>query len=208
MKKLFFSILLLCCAFNSYAGLVVYTDRVAWESAVSGDIATENFNSITPFNMVSGINTVGNIGFEIFGTTSLNRIDDGSDSNNIDGSNYYHGHLDFNLGPPTLDILVTPTLAFGADWKSTNSLGGLFLIILDVTFDLSDYLSGDDGFFGVVSDSAFSEIDLETRLGSAEQFGMDNFSYSVATSVPEPASLALMGFGIVGLMLSRKKKTD
>jgi hypothetical protein len=63
------------------------------------------------------------------------------------------------------------------------------------------------GFYGFVSDSAFTSNFLSLTFGAADGFGMDNLVYASAVrEVPEPSTLALLLLGFLGLSYSRVKK--
>lgn len=204
--KCVFTTFLLCSAINAHAVLMVFTDRTTWEASLGTSVTTEDFNGVTPFNMSTGVNSAGLIDIELLGSSGPNRIDDGSGFANIDGSNYYHGALDFFDGgaPSQATILITQIIGFGADWISTTTGGDLSLTILGETVNFDDHLTGSgNGFLGIISTNSFSSIILDTESGAAEQFGMDNFSFAQVT---EPTTLALFGLGLAGLGFARRKK--
>lgn len=57
------------------------------------------------------------------------------------------------------------------------------------------------GFTGINFDS------IEITGATGGNFYMDELHYSSTTSVPEPATLALLGLGLAGIGFSRKKKS-
>lgn len=88
----------------------------------------------------------------------------------------YDFHLDFNLNPGDIHVVVKD----GATtlWDTT---------INDLTFS-----SGEFGFYNYSQQSV--------RYAGFEQTG------GVIIQTPEPASIALMGLGLVGLGFARRKK--
>ena len=182
----------------SYATLTVFSDRASWEAAIGGSDGFENFNGVTPFGMSSGVNGAGLIDIEIIGDPTLNRIDAGSGGADTDGSNYFHGALDFSGVTPSdlITVLINqPVIGFGADWATTITGGELIMTIGSDTVAFTDHFTGlGDGFLGVIATAAFSSVVLDTELGTAEQFGMDNFTFK---TVAEPPPLALMALGMV-----------
>jgi hypothetical protein len=58
-----------------------------------------------------------------------------------------------------------------------------------------------NGFFGFVSDTAFTEVRLGSGFtGNGEQFNADNLEFAVpgqTSTVPEPATLALLASGLL-----------
>ena len=99
--------------------------------------------------------------------------------------------------------------SFGANWDLTPGGAGLGIQINAggtlLAIEIPDTFTGE--FFGFTSDVAFTSIILSTGTqgGVAETYDADNFVYSSA-SVSEPAALALLGLGLVGIGLSRKNK--
>ena len=84
-------------AIPAKADLSFYTDRSDWESAISGDISTETFDSVTPYFLVGGVNSAGLINIELVNLSEVNQwnsINNGSDVEDfltIDGTAFYQG---------------------------------------------------------------------------------------------------------------------
>lgn len=213
-KRHFIVIVIVLIAILSFvtsakAALSFYTDRSAWESAVSGDIVIEDFESATAHFLTEGVNHAGLIDIEMLNLPEVNKwnaIDDGSGLWNIDGTHFYQGacyppypgaativHLPFSVG------------AFGGDFKSTYSSSGLMLEVngLLYEFSVSMLSNGGTGFLGFISTDLFSNVTLftlEDDLYYGESFGLDNVSFAV----PEPTTMVLLGLG--GLMLRKRRK--
>jgi hypothetical protein len=93
------------------------------------------------------------------------------------------GILDSSLGPYGLDVLDTIDPTFG-------------------TYDLTTDVGPISGFSLFNADSGFATTDGNFVLTSDS----GTSTFSALTAVPEPCSLSLIGVGLSGLFLARRKK--
>ncbi|MBU2876460.1 PEP-CTERM sorting domain-containing protein [Aliiglaciecola lipolytica] len=203
------------------AGLISYTDEALWNSAVGSVSGTENFNSFSTDTTFRNA-TVSANNMQITGVPGANgdatNIVDAqsfvfSGGYAIDGTSYLLGDL---TGSQTLRVDFDSSVsAWGATFSGISN-GTLNTVIsaYDSNSNLLGMLNSSSpnnstvGFYGFSFDSnemadylVFQNITLNNDV-----FGMDNVSFVTATSVPEPASMALLGLGLAGIAFSRKKK--
>lgn len=233
MKRLLFTgLLALLLGFPTLANalpVTSYNDRSTFEAAIGGPGTLEDFTSTFHYPISTGIlNSATNLpeislypGDIKPGVTYSTPI--GTDFFfNIDANaGYIGGFLDGAYGgDPNRKLTITfdnPVKGFGFD---TNSLMGN-------NFDIQiNFLSGDPltekynvsglmEFFGFASTSA--DI-LSAVIGGQGNFSfafaLDNFEFGGTatqvpespTQVPEPATILLLGFGLVGIAGVRKFK--
>ena len=204
-KKCTIAIATLGCLFTSSAAnasLAVYTDEGLWTAAVTG-IQTENFEA-SPLGLLA----VGTTDIGLFDIT----IDSNSESDiaivdggSVNGTRQLDGDVD--TAGSVLDFSDFGVVsAFAGDWTSTTT-GDLLTITIDaITVAFSDYLTGvGNGFLGVISTSPFSMVEFGSENPSTvgEFFGLDNVRLA---QVPEPATLSLLGFGLLGLGLAAYRR--
>ena len=185
------------------ADFITYTDRYDWESSFDDLIATEDFDDIpnTGFLPLNTTTTVGLIDVYTFASggdifrVQFGRVD---------------GQVDRGPGstPEGFTIIFPYAIsAFGADFVDACSAGRLTLQFNTTVVALGDDMGGlCTGFFGFTSDELFTSLTFGQELGDCcnEVFQMDNVSF--ATSVPEPDTLALLGIGLAGIGLARRKE--
>jgi hypothetical protein len=64
-----------------------------------------------------------------------------------------------------------------------------------------------NGFLGFLSSAAFNTVRLTSVGSGADNYTLDNMRYKVASqSVPEPASLALLGAGLLGMAVATRRR--
>ena len=201
-------------ASSACAAIVVYTDRVAWETAVLAGpfdhFHDQNFENSPTGGLLTGAsftNFFFPLDVIISGTPGFNAIDDAftadpfSDALSPNGSTYYLGDVGVSaseaptLSFPELEFVVT---GFGADWVIQ---GDLIMEIQGTFIPFSTYLPTGSGFLGIITDQP--ESPLVANLSGSAVFGMDDIR---TANAPIPAAVWLFGSGLIGLIgLARRK---
>jgi hypothetical protein len=202
------------------AGVITtFSNRASFDAAV-GSTTLEDFLPSAHYPINSGVlnqftNEAGiNPGDIQPGVTYSTPVGSGVFFNIDAGGGYTGGMLDSIRSTGTRSLTVTfdaPLAAFGFD---TNQLmGSSFDITINFSSDgpssTSHAVANSLGmeFFGFQSDQ--SDITSAVIQGNSSTFNyiLDNFSFGGIASqgVPEPATLALFGLGLLGLGAARQK---
>jgi hypothetical protein len=193
---------------NAAAVLTIFDDRAAFLAAIGGSAeVSEDFSSFSandPFR-----NLTLDIGLFSLRADGPNHDDhnlvnlSGTDLFNVDETTFAKFFVipDTQLQDGTTATISfdRPVVAFGADFSTLEN--AVFSVNGQT---ISHPSSPDDQFFGFTVDvtEAFSQISIG---GSEDRFGMDNVLFTTIGEVPEPGMLALLGLGLLGLGVARRR---
>jgi hypothetical protein len=190
----------------SAASITTYTNLANWLAVSSGDqlIDFENGSLTNGFGVQFTGLGIGTIDTSItswmnFGTVTAAFINPNS------------------TPTPSIRILLpTPVTAFGLNLFSANPNGmGFTISLLSTPFTLATTNGSPNGtststFFGVTSDTPFSIIDVALLGAPGGTYELvDNVRFGTAQlpadPTPEAATFLLIGSGLIGLMVLRKR---
>ena len=188
--------LVLAHAFAPVAGAQTITFD-GYENDIFGDEFTGNgtstgthsgftfTSSVDHFHFIDCCSVVSN------GTSNLLMDRDGTVTMTQTGGGLFDllGLLAYGYDQPATALTITGF--FGAGGSITNTFAGL-----NASSFTSISLAGYNGLSSVVFDG----------VGGGGQFGLENISVAPSTTVPEPATMTLLGFGLAGVAFARRKR--
>jgi len=180
------------------AGIITYTDRVSFETALGGTQSTETFSQ-SSMNFTT-------YDFGDFDAKLFNQW--GSYLPGLTGTELIlqrwnsSSYLEF-----TFDSAVA---GVGFDWRNTDGSGDDIELLFDGTATTFGH-DQSSGFFGFINDSSFTQFSLSDSTGDGgalQSAYIDNMTYSAGgvAPVPEPSALALLGAGLAGIGFARRRK--
>lgn len=190
---------------SAYATVVTYTDRATFESDLQ-DIVIDDFNSAAYsfVNTAVGMKTLslGSIGYEGTGF--------GINHNLVSGQRLCwgcNGSGQILLGDTTIGT-SDGVYGFGLDIirSSANPQYDAFVTFGDGSTQNIDLGAG-SRFFGITSGSLIKQVHFGLTGGgvtTSGSFQVDNVT--IGNKVPEPAPMALLGLGLLGFGLARRRR--
>lgn len=166
------------------AGLILYTDRAEFESAVESALSFEGFNSSSELNDDLSINTNRY-------RTSSSLVTEGDKALGLKEDSEFtvsFAHDVFAIGFDLNELNTT-------DLNYIDSAGHEILSALKVTD-----VWNDSQFFGLISDVAITSFTLSASGDDRALYGFDAMAYTagpVAVSAPSSTEMLLMSFVVL-----------
>ena len=211
------SLLLAASIGTSQAGLVFYTNRVAWAAAAGTASFTEDFSSFTAdasFQTAAVALQGMSIRQEGVGNSFRNTVDV-PPLTFVDNNGTANASMYTDFGATTVRISFNAlNSAYGAEsWAADDNEGSQIEVFSGTTLLGSHALANDNAaFLGYVltggttaSSVVYASV---TNLAGGEGFGLDNLAgvNAIQMGVPEPESITLLGLGIAALWVARQRR--
>ena len=202
-------------ASSLHAQLTPYTDRTTFEAA-AGTTIVETFDSFATEDAFH-TNAVDAGDFTISADAPINgsynfidRSQNGFQDTWADVNGTTAMNVFLNKNRKLIFTFDTAITAFGADFRDINELQSRVDFLINGE-SVTPSVYGDDttNFFGIISDTEFTVLEIDAAYGQNDNFGVDNVTYSMA-SVPEPKSIALLSIaaGSFGILYYRRRKLN
>ena len=200
---------LLASAVAADAATITYTSSADFFAALGATATTtETYEGLPANSTIAAGDTVNGITYVSFPSGTSGRID--ADFNAIgDQSLALTGSQQFFFPGQSINTSFAPTTAIGIFFNVSLSTPNSLFIQTPVgragnsaAYDIGSNLY----FVGLISDTPFSSATIGSVNAAASGYNLDNLTLApAATPVPEPASMLLLGSGLVALRMRARR---
>lgn len=221
MKKILLilvTFVIVIAVYSQASASLIFYNESSFIDYVGDGLSFESFESLEA-NNYRELGTVSTSDFSIIDDTALLGIFDSAqgshdatdgekyilwDDDPIPSPNSIQFEFDFCINAFAL-TLSSPLNIQDPNWDATLSLstngGDLFPDFLQ-----SKLPDGYTQFIGIITDTPFTELSLiHSGCPSKDTIGFDEVHYGDSTPIPEPGTMLLLGTGLFGLAILRKK---
>jgi hypothetical protein len=205
--------------------ITTYSTAATWDAATSAGYQTVTFTGLAPagsetnYNTSSGVTASGVefVGYSSAGVPGIEVVDTSAFTWYNDGSG---DALLENASPepssssplPYIDVILPANVtSLSMDlWTASSPAMSYSIIVNGITYTVPTVGGNTETFWGITSDTPITSIQLEVPAAtssSATEALLDNFSFgdSDLSAAPEAGTYLLIGSGLIGLVILRKR---